>query len=347
VNDFAQRILTWFEHHGRKDLPWQQNPTGYRVWVSEIMLQQTQVSTVIPYYERFMQRFPDVFTLAQAPLDEVLHAWSGLGYYARARNLHQTAQLLAREYAGEFPARHAQVQQLPGIGRSTASAILAFSQGQPLPILDGNVKRVLARHHAVPGWPGQTQVLKQLWQFAELNTPDEQVAAYNQAMMDMGSLICTRSQPKCAACPIASTCAALAQHDWRSYPGKKPRKDLPVRCVQMLILRDPAKRILLEQRPPQGIWGGLWSFPELPLSGDITQWCTAKGWRILEHQADLPVRRHTFSHFHLDILPREILLAEPGCLILEEDKHLWYNLHQPNELGLAAPVARLLSELSQ
>jgi A/G-specific adenine glycosylase len=338
-------VLDWFDLHGRKDLPWQQEVTPYRVWVSEIMLQQTQVATVIPYFERFMQRFPSLQALAAAPLDEVLHHWSGLGYYARARNLHKAAGQVAGEHGGRFPADLEALQALPGIGRSTAGAILSLAMGQWAPILDGNVKRVLARHHAVAGWPGQAAVLQRLWQLAEVQTPRDRVGAYNQAMMDLGATLCTRSRPRCQDCPVAGTCQARANGNWREYPGKKPKKALPQRQVQMLLLRNPAGEILLQQRPPQGIWGGLWSFPELPVEDDPLQWCGDLGLVGATLRRDLPRRRHTFSHFHLDIQPREILLQEPGCRVLEGPGWVWYNARQPDERGLAAPVARLLEEL--
>ena len=212
MSGFSRLVLEWFDQHGRKDLPWQREVTPYRVWVSEIMLQQTQVSTVIPYFERFMGRFPTVQVLAAAPLDEVLHHWSGLGYYARARNLHRAAKLVAGEYAGQFPAELEVLQQLPGIGRSTAGAILSLAMGQWAPILDGNVKRVLARHHAVAGWPGQAAVLQRLWQLSEVHTPRDRVGAYNQAMMDLGATLCTRSRPRCSDCPVASSCPVSYTH---------------------------------------------------------------------------------------------------------------------------------------
>src|SRR5690606_6541720 len=210
-DDFAQRVLVWFDQHGRKHLPWQQGITPYRVWLSEIMLQQTQVATVIPYFERFIARFPDVQSLAAAPIDDVLHLWTGLGYYARARNLHRCAQTIVRDYGGEFPASVAALSELPGIGRSTAGALASIAHQQRAAILDGNVKRVLARHHAIDGWPGTTQTLSQLWQFAEQHTPDKRSDHYTQAMMDLGATVCTRSKPACDHCPVADSCIAYAQ----------------------------------------------------------------------------------------------------------------------------------------
>lgn len=345
MNEFSSRILAWFEQHGRRDLPWQQQPTPYRVWISEIMLQQTQVSTVIPYFGRFMQRFPDLQSLAAAPLDEVLHHWSGLGYYARARNLHKAADLVVQENAPELPSDLEALQALPGIGRSTAGAIVSLSAGQWAPILDGNVKRVLARHHAVDGWPGQAAVLKRLWQLAEVNTPRDRVGQYNQAMMDLGATLCTRTRPRCGDCPVAGSCLAQENGSWRNYPGRKPKKTLPQRQLQMLLLRNGAGEVLLQQRPPQGVWGGLWGFPELAAGQNPLHWCEEAGLGPASLLRELPARRHTFSHFHLDILPREILLEQPGCRVLEGPGWVWYNALQPDERGLAAPVARLLKEL--
>ena len=343
-DDFGPRVLAWFGTHGRRDLPWQRDRSPYRVWVSEIMLQQTQVATVIPYFERFMARFPSLQSLADAPLDAVLHHWSGLGYYARARNLHRAARQLSTEHQGRFPERIEAVEALPGIGRSTAGAILSLALDQRHPILDGNVKRVLSRHFAVPGWPGDTAVARHLWALAEQLTPARDVADYNQAMMDLGATLCVRARPRCTDCPLSDSCLAHRHGTVRDHPGPRPRKALPVRSVQMLLVRDPAGGFLLERRPPAGVWGGLWCLPELEAAADPGGWsqtvlgCAARAGRALE------TRRHTFSHFHLDIQPREILLQRPGCTVLEPDRWLWYNPQDPQPVGLAAPVARLLHE---
>ncbi|MGB5450721.1 MAG: A/G-specific adenine glycosylase [Sedimenticolaceae bacterium] len=344
--NFSGRLLAWFDRHGRKRLPWQRDVSSYRVWVSEIMLQQTQVATVIPYYERFMARFPSVEDLAGAPLDEVLHHWSGLGYYARARNLHRAAQQVCKGLGGEFPDELDGMQRLPGIGRSTAAAILSLAGGQRQTILDGNVKRVLARYQAEPGWPGHTAVSKRLWELAESLTPARRVAEYNQAMMDLGATLCTRSNPDCGKCPLAADCAAHRQDRVSEYPGRKARKTLPQRAVRMLLVRDPSGAILLERRPPAGIWGGLWCLPELAIEADPLDWCTDSLQQAAALGRVLPARRHTFSHFHLDIEPVEILLNQPGCRVLEGDRQLWYNPRQPETVGLAAPVARLLDEIA-
>jgi A/G-specific adenine glycosylase len=342
---FAGRVLTWFDQHGRKDLPWQYDTSPYRVWVSEIMLQQTQVRTVIPYFARFMQRFPDVQTLAAAPTDEVLHLWTGLGYYARARNLHRAAQQVCSEHAGSFPDNLEGLQSLPGIGRSTAGAILAIAFAQRASILDGNVKRVLARYHAVAGWPGQTAVHRQLWDFAEQHTPQRRVADYTQAMMDLGATLCTRSRPRCADCPLQDSCSAHAQGREGEFPGKKPRKVLPVRSTVFLILRDRQGHVLLQQRPASGIWGGLWCFPELDSVEAAAPWCRDRLGREPAATLPGPPFRHTFSHYHLDIQPLQVQLAIQPEAVMEASDQLWYNVQKPLEIGLAAPVARLLASL--
>ncbi|TCK19494.1 A/G-specific DNA-adenine glycosylase [Thiogranum longum] len=337
---FSDNILAWFEVHGRKDLPWQKHPLPYRVWVSEIMLQQTQVKTVIPYYQRFMSRFPDIHRLADAPQDEVLHYWSGLGYYARARNLHKAAQQVRDTYKGIFPEQFKQVEALPGIGRSTAGAILSLACGQRHAILDGNVKRVLARYHAVHGWPGSSSVLRELWSLAEAATPAENVAAYNQAMMDLGATLCRRGQPDCDTCPLTSGCLARQQGVQRDLPSPRPRKTLPVRKVHMLLLQDVQQAVWLQQRPPSGIWGGLWSFPEFDGTAAVHRWLAEKGLPAEIHERD--VVRHTFSHFHLEITPCHVKLQNPVFSVMDGDGGLWYNTGQPGALGLPAPVQRLL-----
>jgi A/G-specific adenine glycosylase len=342
---FSERVLAWYDAHGRKDLPWQHDPTPYRVWVSEVMLQQTQVATVIPYYLRFMERFPDLQALADAPLDAVLHLWSGLGYYSRARNLHRAAIEVRDRHGGVFPHAFDAVQALPGVGRSTAGAILSLSHDRRHAILDGNVKRVLARHFAVDGWPGESAVARCLWEHAESLTPSERVRHYNQAMMDLGAGVCTRSRPACAACPLSGSCIAYSQGTPTAYPGRKPRRGLPLRTARVVIARDRDGLLLLEHRPPTGVWGGLWSFPELPLEEDPLDWCAARFGAASMGRA-LPPRRHTFSHFRLDIHPQEILLSTAGCGVLEGDRWVWYNARHPDARGLAAPVSRLIAELN-
>ncbi len=345
-DEFSQRVLRWFDAHGRKHLPWQQQPTPYRVWVSEIMLQQTQVATVIPYYERFLARFPDVNVLAAADLDEVLHRWAGLGYYARARHLHRAAIIIRDCYGGQLPLDMQAVSDLPGIGRSTAGAILALAANQRHPILDGNVKRVLARFQAVDGWPGHSAVLAVLWELAERYTPNERVADYTQAMMDLGAMICTRTRPRCALCPLADKCAAHAQGRETAVPASRPRRELPVRATRMLMLRMPGGGVLLEKRPPTGIWGGLWSFPECSPEADVEIWCRAVLKLTVVNIQPWSALRHTFSHFHLDITPLCITVQNPTSAVMEGERYVWYNISQPDERGLAAPVQRLLSILA-
>jgi A/G-specific adenine glycosylase len=339
--------LAWFERYGRKDLPWQQHRDTYAVWVSEIMLQQTQVMTVIPYYRRFMERFPTLSQLAQAELDEVLHHWSGLGYYARARNLHKAAQLVRDQYAGRLPEAIELLQTLPGIGRSTAGAILSLGLGQPQPILDGNVKRVLARHFTVEGWPGQTAVLRRLWSLSEQLTPKTQTAAYNQAMMDLGSLVCRRGPPDCTRCPLTESCQALAQGRQSELPAPKPAKVLPVKVGYLLILRNPSGEVLLERRPPSGIWGGLWSLPECPPDQQPEQWCREMLACEPYSVTRLVTRRHSFSHFHFEITPLVIQVNNPSNRVMDTGGRVWYKLADPDVRGLAAPVSRILDELRQ
>lgn len=344
---FASRILRWFERQGRKDLPWQQNPSPYRVWVSEIMLQQTRVHTVIPYFQRFMAEFPDLLALADAAPDRVLHLWSGLGYYARARNLHKAARYIRDQHGGHFPEQFDAVQSLPGVGRSTAGAILSLACGQRHAILDGNVKRVLARFFAVEGWPGRADVLRTLWDLAEGLMPLQEVAAYNQAMMDLGATVCTRTRAACERCPLQDDCQAYQGHRVQELPSPKPRRDLPARDVQMLLLVNQDGEVYLEQRPPSGIWGGLWSFPEFRDQAEMQAWCDRHGVADGVEHPDWEVVRHTFSHFHLDITPHIRHLQNPQTSVMEAGQGIWYNTRQPPPLGLAAPVQRLIARLQE
>jgi A/G-specific adenine glycosylase len=344
-SDFAGRVLGWFDRHGRKDLPWQRCPSAYRVWVSEIMLQQTRVATVIPYFQRFMDAFPELPALAAAPVDQVLAHWSGLGYYARARNLHRAARVLMEQHGGEFPEDIALVQALPGVGRSTAGAILSLSRGRRHPILDGNVKRVLARCFAVAGWPGAPAVQRRLWQLAEECTPHARVAAYNQAMMDLGATVCTRGAPDCAGCPLSRLCTARAVGEQARYPGPKPRRTQPVRRTHLLLLRAADGALLLERRPPAGVWGGLWSLPECDQAEAIDACCREILGVIPAELEFRPVRRHTFSHFHLDYTPVLIGVAGLPVEIRETPRRVWHRPGSAPPGGLAAPVAQLIAEL--
>lgn len=339
---FSAIVLQWFDQHGRKHLPWQQTKSAYNTWISEIMLQQTQVATVIPYYNAFMARFPTVEDLAKAPIDEVLHHWTGLGYYARARNLHKAAHMIVNEFDGQFPQDPQLLEQLPGVGRSTAAAVSSIAYGTKAAILDGNVKRVLARYFAVEGWPGNTQVAKRLWEHAEALTPDRRNADYTQAMMDLGATLCTRSKPRCGDCPISESCLALKADRVTDFPGSKPKKEKPTKQTYMLLIKDGA-RFLLEQRPAVGIWGGLWSFPEVTDLRDIEV-----DWRINQNRLKiLEPFRHTFSHYHLEITPVVINVEDLHVdHVMEERTTLWYNSVQPSEVGLAAPVKTLIQTLS-
>jgi A/G-specific adenine glycosylase len=340
LSGFSDKVLGWFESNGRKDLPWQQDPTPYRVWISEIMLQQTQVTTVIPYYERFMQSFPDVATLASANIDDVLHHWSGLGYYARARNLHKAAAILCDAHGGNFPERIDDVIALPGIGRSTAGAILSLSRGERHPILDGNVKRVLARCFAIDGWPGTSAVAARLWALSGEVTPGNRCAEFNQAMMDLGAMVCTRSSPACDTCPLADECLAHASGTETAYPGRKPKKAKPRRSTRMIVVRR-GETVYLQKRPPAGIWGGLWSLPELAADEDIRDWCDTRLGAEPFGIEEWDVLQHSFTHFDLDIHPVAMTVAKPADGVAEPDG-IWYDLTEPPAIGLAAPVRGLL-----
>ncbi len=346
-HNFANRLLAWWDVHGRRDLPWQKNPGSYRVWVSEIMLQQTQVATVEGYFERFTKRFPSIAELAAASDDEVLHHWSGLGYYSRARNLHKAARMVMDKYGGELPQQLDQLVALPGIGRSTAGAILALSAGQRQPILDGNAKRVLARYFAVEGWPGTTANLKQLWALAEQCTPQQRVANYTQAIMDLGATLCRRSRPACDACPLNKGCKALATGRVASIPGARPKRARPRRSAVLLMARR-GECVLLEKRPPQGIWGGLWSFPEFADQAAAESWAGLHLGAERVAGRDWPAVAHSFSHFDFDMQPLEVSVPGPATAgVMEGDGWLWYNTRSPQAAGLAAPVSRLLAEIKE
>lgn len=341
---FAKRLLHWWDRNGRKDLPWHHNRTPYRVWLSEIMLQQTQVATVIPYYERFMARFPDVAALAAAPEDDVLEHWSGLGYYARARNLHKTAKTVMSDWGGEFPQSRDDLQRLPGIGRSTAAAIRTQAMDHHDHILDGNVKRVLARYHGVAGWPARTAVANTLWQHAESHTPHQRVRDYTQAIMDLGALVCTRSKPGCAVCPLAEDCTANAQCNPLAYPGKKPRKTLPEKACWLLLLENHQGRYLFEKRPPTGIWGGLWSLPEADpalLAEEVPEHCARQLNLDAGDPRALASFRHTFSHYHLQISPLH-LHCHRATAIQDNPQQRWLHPHEALNLGLPAPIRKLI-----
>lgn len=339
---FSALLLAWYDRHGRTNLPWRQNINAYRVWVSEIMLQQTQVSTVIPYFQRFMQTFPSVATLAAADQDNVLHHWTGLGYYARGRNLHKSAQLICSDHGGELPDDPHALEALPGIGRSTAGAICAIAFNRRAPILDGNVKRVLARYHRVEGWPGQSAVQKKLWQLADDTTPRQRSADYTQAIMDLGATVCTRRQPQCSICPLSNDCSAFRHGVTDQFPASRPRKKLPVRTRFLLVLSNRSGEILLYQRPPNGLWGGLWSFPECDTESRIEPTCSAMGLSPKQYRYGQQ-NRHTFSHYHLDYTP--VYIAVDPQHQIADTPTIWVDAQNPGPLGLPRPIEKILSNM--
>jgi len=345
VSRLAPRLLRWYEQHGRKDLPWQHPRSHYRIWLAEVMLQQTQVATVIPYFLRFVEKYSSLPELAQAPLDDVLALWSGLGYYSRARNLHRTAKLCVQRHHGELPRDFDALSALPGIGRSTAGAILAQAHGLRFAILDGNVKRVLARYHGVHGWPGTPAVAAQLWRFAELHTPRTQLADYTQAIMDLGATLCTRTRPRCTACPLQRDCVAEKLDLTALLPEPKPTRALPTRRTVMLILRDRNGRILLERRPPTGVWAQLWSLPE---ADDAAAACSfvRREHRRAQRFRELPAFVHTFSHYRLAITPMAFDVAGPARIADNADRR-WLHPHEVAALGLPAPVRKLVENLEE
>jgi A/G-specific adenine glycosylase len=338
---FNERVLAWFDRHGRKDLPWQQDKSPYRVWVSETMLQQTQVATVIPYFNAFMDRFPTVEAQAEAGIDEVLRYWSGLGYYARARNLHKAALIIAER--GSFPDTLEELQQLPGIGLSTAGAIMSIAYGRSHPILDGNVRRVLARYRAVSGWPGEAKVNRRLWELSRALTPEHRAADYTQAIMDLGATVCTRSRPSCGACPVNADCLAFGRGQVADFPAPRPAKTLPVKQRIFLLLTDRHRQVFLEKRPPAGIWGGLWCLPEFENPDQAVAWCLDRHLAVIEQYA-MDGRRHTFSHFHLDFTPLVILADGIPAGVGETGSAIWHPLEAIARLGLPAPINLLLKQ---
>ena len=340
----SRRLLAWYDRHGRKALPWKRRRDAYRIWVSEIMLQQTQVATVIPYFERFIVRFPDVRSLARAKLDEVLHLWTGLGYYARARNLHKAAQRIVKEHGGKFPRAFEAVADLPGIGRSTAGAILTLAFDQRHPILDGNVKRVLARYHAIDLPLTKSDTQERLWQLAEKHTPRSRVADYTQAIMDLGATLCTRTKPQCPACPLRSDCRGHRSGTPQNFPVRTARRRVPIKATQMLMIRDARGRVLLARRPPVGLWGGLWGFPECA-NGNTRHWCRQSLGLDIQTESPWPTLRHSFSHFHLDITPIPARLVGGTGRPMENAETVWYNVRRPDRRGFSAPVKHLLEQL--
>jgi A/G-specific adenine glycosylase len=340
---FAGRVVRWQEAHGRSGLPWQGTRDAYRVWLSEVMLQQTQVATVIPYYERFVARYPDVRALAAAPIDDVLALWSGLGYYARARNLHRAACEVVERFGGDFPRDFESLATLPGVGRSTASAIAAFSSGERRAILDGNVKRVIARHAGIGGDPSAAAVLARLWEEAEARTPASDVEAYTQGMMDLGADICRPKSPACLVCPVADDCVARIESRIDELPGRRVRKAPVRRQVGMLVVLSKGE-VLLEKRPMTGIWGGLWSLPEFPAGHEAREACE-RDWGLRCSDVDpLPRFEHAFTHFTLEVAPWKVRLAAAPTAAFERPA-TWLPLTELNGAALPSPIRKLLASI--
>ncbi|MBA3695588.1 MAG: A/G-specific adenine glycosylase [Methylotenera sp.] len=345
MNNFSTRLIAWQKIHGRHDLPWQDTTDPYAIWVSEIMLQQTQVAAVIGYYSKFMQRFPDIATLAHATQEEVLQYWSGLGYYSRARNLHHAAQTIVDMYNGEFPHDFDTIQTLSGIGRSTAAAIASFAFNQVQTILDGNVKRVLARHFLVEGWPSNPRVEKQLWIIAEELLPEQDMVDYTQGLMDLGATVCTRSKPKCGVCPVQQTCKAYQMDRVKDLPTPRPRKTIPEKNTMMLILQR-GDEIMLEKRPSSGIWGGLWSFPEVEKQEEIEGLLTQK-YQFSTHGGQaLPTLSHTFTHFKLHIQPQLLQIIKIHSQVGEAGQ-IWLSVDDAIGAAVPTPVRKLLMSLKR
>ena len=341
----AAALLEWHATHGRHDLPWQSDRTPYRVWVSEIMLQQTQVATVVPYYERFMRRFPNVGALADAPIDDVLHLWTGLGYYARARNLHRAAVRIRDELGGEFPGTFAEAAELPGIGRSTAGAILALSRGERFPILDGNVKRVLSRYFAIEGDLAERGAAEKLWQLAEICTPRESVDVYTQAIMDIGAMVCARRKPLCSYCPLSADCGARRVGKQNEIPAPRRAKARRLRHVFMLVALREDSSILLERRPESGVWGGLWCLPEFDTESAARSYATHSLRAPQIEPRHLSLIEHAFTHFDLVVTPL-LTRCEGPAGVMDEPRSLWYDPRDPARIGLPAPIKTLLTDLS-
>jgi A/G-specific adenine glycosylase len=340
---FAQAVIAWQRSHGRHELPWQNTADPYAIWVSEVMLQQTQVATVLPYYARFMLRFPEVSALAASPLEDVLGCWSGLGYYSRARHLHRAARMICEQHGGKVPRRPQDLERLPGIGRSTAAAIAVFAYGGRHAILDGNVKRVLARVHAVEGFPGDAAVAAALWRLAEALLPSRCIKAYTQGVMDLGATVCLPRAPRCGACPVQALCAARRRSLTREIPAPRPHRRRPVRRTAMLIL-ERGGALFLEQRPPTGVWGGLWCFPELAEDADIDELCAARFGVEVDTQPALAPVEHGFTHFHLTIVPRHVRVRRE-IVRVAESQGSWFALDEVPGAAIPAAVRRLLERL--
>jgi A/G-specific adenine glycosylase len=343
TDTFADALLAWWDHHGRRNLPWQKDPSPYRVWVSEVMLQQTQVATVERYYDRFVSSFPSVTALAEASEDEVLHAWSGLGYYGRARNLQRAARRVCDEHGGEVPRDFAALESLPGIGRSTAGAILALSSNQRHAILDGNVKRVLARVHRIERAPDDPAALRDLWRLAEAHTPASRVDHYTQAIMDLGATLCTRTRPKCDDCPLRESCVARRDGSQARLPARRPKRVRPRRSAFVVVAVNRTGAVLLERRPPSGIWGGLWTFPQFDSELDARAFAGGT--------ADAPLLadyEHAFTHFDLTLRPLLVRRFEwqRATQVADSERYCWYDADRPARIGLAKPVLDIVRQIA-
>ena len=340
---FARRLLAWFDRHGRHVLPWQHPRSPYRVWLSEIMLQQTQVAVVMPYFQRFVATLPDLPALAAADEDAVLALWSGLGYYSRARNLHATARWCMQRHGGELPRNAQALMALPGIGRSTAGAILAQAWGDRFAILDGNVRRVLCRYHGVDGWPGLPTVQQRLWELAESHLPRTRLADYTQAQMDLGATVCTRQRPACARCPLARRCVAHATGRTAKLPTPKPGKAIPQREAIVLLLRDAKRRVLLHKRPTNGVWAALWSLPQFDTFAAAADWHRDRFHGTFDTHAALPAIRHAFTHYRLHLRPLQLLVGKPTRTLSDDAALRWFAANELPDLGIPAPIRTLLN----
>lgn len=345
MGSFSNAIIVWQKQHGRHDLPWQNTIDPYAVWVSEIMLQQTQVTAVIGYYANFMARFPTIAALSNATQEEVLQSWSGLGYYSRARNLHNSAQTIIDEFGGVFPQDFDDILSLPGIGRSTAAAISTFALNNPQPILDGNVKRVFARHYLIKGWTGTPTIQKDLWRIAERENPADDAIAYTQGLMDLGSTICTRSKPKCEACPLIKSCKAYAEDQTRSLPTPKPKKTIPQKETTMLVIR-MGNEVLLEKRPQKGIWAGLWSLPEISMAAIASEVALEKFGLSVEPDEPLAIVNHVFTHYKLDITPQPLQVTNTPTNV-EMSGYIWLSIDDAIGAALPTPVRNILLSLKK
>ena len=344
-DSFAAKLVSWQKRHGRHDLPWQGTQDPYAIWVSEIMLQQTQVSTVVPFYLRFMSYFPTVASLAQGSEEAVLGVWSGLGYYARARHLHAAAQKIMDEHGGRFPHKFEHILALPGVGLSTAAAIAVFAFGQHRPILDGNVKRVLARRFGVEGWPGNRVVEGSLWKIADQVLPEKDIEPYTQGLMDLGATLCVKKSPGCVECPLSQDCIAFLEGRTSELPASRPRKQIPIRTTTMILLRD-GNDVLLEKRPRTGVWGGLWSLPEVPSGEDVQKVVKIRYGMDTEFCPPLNPLEHVFTHFRLRIVPQPLLVRQ-GTGKKSQPGMLWLALDDAIGAALPSPVRRLLEQLEK